>query len=261
MSRVKRVLFVFWHRLGDNILATPAIRKYKQATGNFVGWAMLRRFQAAELFKQNPYIDQLHWISDAWNDFGSYAAGSAEVVKEATALVIEHGYDELKVIRHKERKGSKILGTAAEMGVVLNADVHTSVYYNPEELRAFFKVVPLPAEYVFFHGRTGYSPKDWSQKLVEQWLQQQGVTLPVVSSDAWDHTKIPIAFAMEVMRRAWYIIVADSVMYHAAHAMDLKIDLAYFARGSRVWERVHPLHSGRETIIYELDALERTVLQ
>ena len=44
------MLFLFWHGLGDNILATPVIKQYKQATGNFVGWAMLSRFSKAGLF-------------------------------------------------------------------------------------------------------------------------------------------------------------------------------------------------------------------
>jgi ADP-heptose:LPS heptosyltransferase len=74
-ERKKKVLFVFWHGLGDNILATPAIKKYKLMTGNYIGWAMLRRFKKAKLFEENPYIDQLHWISDAWNDFKNYKNG------------------------------------------------------------------------------------------------------------------------------------------------------------------------------------------
>lgn len=260
MSKPRKTLFVYWHGLGDNILATPAIRKYKQTTGNFVGWAMMRRFQPAELFKQNPYVDQLHWTSDAWNDFKSYAIGRAKVTAEAKAIAKKHGYDELKVIGHKDRKCSKILCTAAEMGVALNGDVHTEVYYKPEELQPFFKAIPIPDEFVFFHGVTGFAPKDWPQESVEQWLRQQGIELPVVSSDMWDHTKIPIAFAIEVMRRAKYIVVADSVMYHAAHALDLKVDLAYFERGVGVWQRVHPLHPNKETIIYDLADLECTVL-
>ncbi len=252
----KRVLFVYWHGLGDNILATPAIRKYKQTTGNFVGWAMLRRFQPAELFKQNPYVDRVHWTSDAWNDFESYAVGRKKVVQEAAAIAAKHGYDELKVIGHQNRKCSKILCTADEMGVALGGDVHTEVYYKPEALRPFFKTIPIPAEYVFFHGITGFPPKDWPQKSGRAWLRRQKIEIPIVSSDAWAHTKVPIAFAMEVMRKAKYIVVADSVMYHAAHAMDLKIDLAYFERGIGVWRRVHPLHAGRETIIYSLAELE-----
>ena len=49
-------------------------------------------------------------------------------------------------------------------------------------------------------------------------------------------------------------------MYHAAHAMDLKVDLVYFARGLSVWKRVHPLHVAKETISYNLAAIKRGLL-
>ena len=33
---MSKTLFLFWHGLGDNILATPAIKKYKKYTDNCV---------------------------------------------------------------------------------------------------------------------------------------------------------------------------------------------------------------------------------
>ena len=47
-------------------------------------------------------------------------------------------------------------------------------------------------------------------------------------------------------------MVADSVMYHAAHAMDLYIDAVYFERGEEAWQAVHPLHSTKENVIFSL---------
>jgi hypothetical protein len=35
-----KTLIVFWHGLGDNILATPAIKKFKETTGDYIGWMM-----------------------------------------------------------------------------------------------------------------------------------------------------------------------------------------------------------------------------
>lgn len=250
----KRVLFVFWHGLGDNILATPAIKKYKLTTGNYIGWAMLRRFKKAALFEKNPYIDQLHWISDAWNDFKSYKYGCKQVIKEGKAIKKTFGYDEMRVIDHKSSSKHKIFRTADEMGITLEKDeVHTEVYYDPEELKPYYEKVDLPQEYVFFHGKTGVPSKDLPLELAKRWLKQHGINLPIISPDfTWDYREFPIAFAMDVMRKAKYIVVADSVMYHAAHAMDLYVDLAYFARGEEAWRVVHPLHSNKENVVYSL---------
>ena len=47
---MSKTLFLFWHGLGDNILATPAIKKYKESTGNYIGWMMLDRFKTCKAF-------------------------------------------------------------------------------------------------------------------------------------------------------------------------------------------------------------------
>ena len=60
-----KVMIVYPHGLGDCILATPALRSYKNKTGNFVGFAMLERFRSSELFKHNPYVNELIYTKDA----------------------------------------------------------------------------------------------------------------------------------------------------------------------------------------------------
>ena len=105
----------------------------------------------------------------------------------------------------------------------------------------------------FFHGKTGVPVKDLHIEKAKQWLKANNIDLPLCSPDfTWHIQYFPISFAMDVMRKAAYIIVADSVMYHAAHAMDLHIDLAYFARGNKVWKAVHPLHTNLENVVYHI---------
>ncbi len=252
-SDKKKVLFLFWHGLGDNILVTPVIRQYKQTTGNFVGWAMMRRLRGASLFDDNPYIDRLHWISDVWNDFKNYSQGAKSVIKEGKAIRKEFGYDEVCVIAQKNISKHKILWAADLMGVELGNDMHTQVYYDPEKIAHLYKTITLPEEYVFFHGKTGAPSKDLPLEKAKKWLRRKGIDLPIVSPDfTWNYMEYPLAFAMDVMKKAKHIVVADSVMYHAAHAMDLYIDYAYFARGKETWEIVRPLHSEKENVVFEL---------
>jgi hypothetical protein len=236
-SGKKKVLFLFWHGLGDNILVTPVIRRYKQTTGNFVGWAMPRKFRSAALFESNPYIDQLHWTSDAWHDFKNYSQGCKRVIKEGKAIKKEFGYDELCVIFEKNISKHKIYWAADMMGVDLNNDLHTEVYYDPEKIKHLYMSISLPEEYVFFHGKTAAQSKDLSLEKAKEWLSQEGIDLPIVSPDfSWNYQEYPIAFAMDVMKKAKYIVVADSVMYHAAHAMDLYV----------------ALHTDKENVVFAL---------
>jgi hypothetical protein len=176
------------------------------------------------------------------------------VVKEGKAIKKAFEYDEMCVIDHKSSSEHKIFRTANEMGITLEEDeLHTEVYYNPEALKPYYAKVDLPSEYVFFHGKTGAPSKDLPIEAAKRWLTRNNIDLPIVSPDfTWDYRDFPIAFAIDVMRNAKCIVVADSVMYHAAHALDLNVDFAYFARGEEAWLVVHPLHSNKETILFTL---------
>jgi hypothetical protein len=102
--------------------------------------------------------------------------------------------------------------------------------------------------YVFFNGKTGVPSKDMSVEMLDKF---NGEGLKVVSPDwSWNYKETPIALAADLMKRAKYRVLADSALYHIAHAMDLRVDLAYFGRGKEVWDRVHPLHSNNEKVIY-----------
>ena len=140
------------------------------------------------------------------------------------------------------------------MGVELKeGERHTDYFYDEARIQGYYKNIQIPKEYVFFHGRAGVPKKRLTLERAHRYLEERGIDRPIVSPDfTWDHTKVPIAFAVDVMRKAKHSIVADSVMYHIAHAYDLNIDLAYFARGKDIWRQVHPLESkGTERVIYK----------
>lgn len=248
-----RILFLFWHGLGDNILATPALRKYKkQYPDHFVGWAMLKRFQQACLFDDYSYIDQLCWISDAWNDFSSYEEGKEKVIQEGYRLARLNGYESVIPITHSQKGIHKILRTMQEMNIQLDEnEVHTEYIYDEKKAQQFYSQAMIPKDYVFFHGKSGVADKNLSEQRVLNELRQLNIHLPLVSPDFWEDGRFPIYFWVDVMRKAKYIYVVDSVFYHMAHAFDLKVDFAYFKRGTKVWDVVHPLHYSEENIVFE----------
>ena len=244
-----KTLILFWHGLGDNILATPAIKLFKLSTGDYLGWTTLKRFRSARLFQFNPYIDRIHYVSDAWNDFDSYEEGVQAVTKEAYSIADRCGYDRVVVVNHKSSKKHKILRTAEELGVDLCGDYATETYLGNDA----DKDIALPDKFYFFHGRTGLSIKDLPLGFVRNFIAKMGYEqYPIVSPDfTWKETDFPILLSAQCMKRAQGIFVADSVMYHMAHSLGLSVDLAYFARGPEVWRQVRPLHTG---------AIERHIL-
>lgn len=251
---MRKTLILFWHGLGDNILATPAIKSFKEVTGDFVGWAMLRRFRKSRLMDFCPYIDRLHWVSDAWNDHGDYANGKRAVRQEAESICKDSGYHRLIVVDHQSSNRHKILRTADELGVSLDEKrINTQVWFPSDLAKKRVSELNLPARFAFFHGKTGVPEKDLPLAEVKTWISRKGIELPLISPDfSWDITSEPIFVSFEVMRSAAIICVADSVMYHAAHAMQLNVDFAYFQKGKAVWNVVRPLHKAKEMVAFSL---------
>lgn len=239
-----KVLFLFWHGLGDNILATPAIKAYKeQHPDHYIGWAMLRRFQSAQLW--NPHIDEYHWVSDAWNDFRSYQEGCKQVVIEAKQIERTNGgYDKLIVIDHKSSGKHKIYRNADEMGVTVN-DPKTEFYFQ-------YPKTEHNKRLIFFHGRTGVSNKDLPLNYIIR--RRKEIQLLIKHKDIINaDINKPLWYWAEWLFDASDIYVVDSVYFHVACALGIKPTLSYFARGKAIFDVVKPLHMDvSSSVIYQL---------
>lgn len=259
---IPKVLIVYPHGLGDCILATPAIREYKKQTGNFIGFATLERFRSAELFKHNPYVDEIVYTKDAWNDFPNFRVGKEAVETFCWEYAKEHKYDEIKMIDHSP-DGSKILDCfkILRRGLPIEesseSDVlpyyHTEVYLTDEDREWAENTIKGiggdSSQLGFIHSETGVPSKDLPRRYGIDWIAKKFGSIPWFEAVKAQ----PITNAFALLKRATAICVTDSVYYHAAGAMDKDIDLAYFARGPQVYHRVKPLHKVKQNIVYELE--------
>ena len=217
-----KVLFLFWHGLGDHVLATPAIKAYrKKHPDHHIGFTILERFKSAQY--HNPNVDQWHYIPDAWNDFGTPQKGFDAVERIARMIKADEGYHEFVIVNHKSSGKHKIHRTADEMGVIVE-DVKTEFYfpYEPQE----------KMENDFFHGKTGVPNKDLD---IDLWVFN-----PDKSVNA--NPNMPLWYWAEYLPHSFRIVVADSVYFHIACALGRVPDIAYFARGTEVFNVVKPLH-------------------
>ena len=95
-KRPQKRLLVFWHGIGDNVMATPALRAFRRKhPHDFIGFMYLERIHKDGLMKGNPYIDELYTCSDAWDDYPNYETGVTAVMEEAKAVARREGYDEI----------------------------------------------------------------------------------------------------------------------------------------------------------------------
>ena len=246
-----KTLLVFWHGLGDTILATPALRKYRSTCDDYIGWMMPEIYMKTGIMDHCPYVDELHAGSEPRTCCDDYDAGIRIVLKEAEAVKREHGYDRVVVIDHRSSGKHKILRTADEMGVTLKlrSELKTEFRYDAAALVPYYERLQLPDEFLFFHGRSGVPKKDFPLDLAKRLMRKKKIDLPIVSPDfSWDISQTPIAFAADVMKRAKYRFFVDSSLYHIAHALRLRVDAAFFKRGVRIWRIVKPLHKAEEEV-------------
>jgi len=249
-----KTLIVYPHGLGDCILATPAIKSYKKETDDFIGFAMLERFKSSELFEHNPYINELIYTKDAWNDFDSYKIGLENVKEYCYHIAKEKGYDKIILIKHSPT-GSKILDCAKALDLELK-DFHTEIYTSDRDKEAannLLNILDVEYPFGFAHSKTGVKSKNIPEEYAGNWLKKYGMKSVVEIDISYYHLAYSVNVSFEIMRQAEKICVADSVYYHAACAIDKKIDLVYFAKGESVFNRVKPLHTVEQNIKWKLE--------
>ena len=242
-----KTLIVYPHGLGDCILATPAIRQYKKQTGDFIGFATLERFRSAELFKNNSYVDEVIYTKDAWNDYRTFDVGVRDVAAYCDRYAKDNYYDQTITISHSPA-GNKILDCFEALDLEGAFDFHTEVYLTDEDHEWAEKKIH-GREFGFIHSKTGVENKDLPKGYGHKWITREFPGLPRFEVDMVH----PITRGFALLKQASAVVVTDSVYYHAAGAMDVDVDLAYFARGINVYNRVKPMHRVNQNIQYLLE--------
>lgn len=249
------MLIIYPHGLGDIILLTPALHAL-WISGEDVHVAVLKRFRDTEILEACPYATVYHVLPDPWNDCSrvkcrEFGNDFAHTLK-ATPFWIWHNPH-----THKIHYNFYALG----LGRPPVAELHTHVYITEEHKLAALEWIDgadlTGKPFVFIHADTGMpgktnagGKKDFDPDVATQWAMNRWPDLSraVVVGESFKKTSMPVPVQFAIMRHAGRRVLADSVFYHAAHAMDLRVHFAYFGRGQGVYDRVKPLHDVRETV-------------
>ena len=242
-------LFVSYHGLGDNILLTPVLRKYKEDNPEVsIGFTHLRRLPVNELLGGCPYIDEFVPVSDAWNDFGDVNVGFNAVMEEASIYARNNGYGKVTAITTSPNFGitHKIHRAAHELGLAVS-DYKTEIFPKiTDDVRMeadkFLESVEEP--YVFLHLKTGNPPKDINKGVIANFLSD----ISPMQTIEYGSKSIPahhlplgnIPLEMEILSRCSQVVCADSFIMHAACALGIPT-VAIFISTLPEW--VIPLHN------------------
>ena len=204
-------------------------------------------------------MDEVIYTTDAWNDYDNFQTGMIDILSYCDWYMRSNNYDSMIHINHSPR-GSKIIDCFEALGVPwaqCDKFVHTEAYLTDEDhewakkkrsdLLIHFKY----PTFGFIHSKTGVPNKDFPTGYSRKWMGKYHGNIP------WHKVDMiyPITRGFALMDLADVVVVADSVYYHAAGAMDKDVDLAYFARGKPVYDRVKPLHDVKQNIVYELEVV------
>lgn len=248
------MLILYPHGLGDIILLTPALRELAADPPHV---AVLRRFKGTDILAGCPWIEQVHYVlPDPWND--TDRAGCRQWGERyardrcLTPVWIWHPPQMHKILYNAHVLDVELLSHQTEVWI------DDEVRETADDWLSGHTGEP----YGFLHCSTGMPglstaavKKDFPSAWGHQYLKGKGVrdVVEVGKSFAKDAFPMPVQF--EIMRRAEVLCLADSVFYHAAHALNKKVDLAYFGRGKGVHRRVRPLHEVCEWVVWDLPSL------
>ena len=130
---MKNLLILYPHGLGDCILLTPVLRNYFFNTGQKAAVAVLERFRTARIFDNNPYVSEIVYTKDAWNDFDNPQLGFQTVFETCAKWCEENNY-EMVMPKHDNWNHSKILINFKYCGVEPTS-VFTEVFTTDEDKR------------------------------------------------------------------------------------------------------------------------------
>ncbi len=251
---MKDLLILYPHGLGDCILLTPAIREFYYKTGNKVHIATLERFRTAKFFENNPYVDKIFYTKDAWHDYPNSQVGFFSLKEEWKQFAKDNGFSGFVMPMHSEPI-NKIVLNCQHLGITKASSYKTEVYTSKQDAERAKELVSSlvsDSNYGFVQTTTGVPSKDLPQGYGRKYLNDMGIESVIEIGKEINFLDENINVQFEILRTAAAVCIPDSVFYHACHAMDKKVDFAYFGRGPGVYERVRPLHEVQERIVYKL---------
>tara|TARA_R110002051_G_scaffold324374_1_gene421322 strand:- start:958 stop:1755 length:798 start_codon:yes stop_codon:yes gene_type:complete len=255
---MKKLLILYPHGLGDCILLTPTLRNYFFNTGNKASVAILERFKSAKIFDNNPYVDNIIYTKDAWNDFDSPEEGFNIVKKQCEEWGKQNGYEKIVMPQHNDWRYSKILINFSYCDIKPTS-VFTEIFTSDEDRKTaknFIKQKVSNKPFGFVQTVTGRPLANLPKGYGKLWLKKyKGLQNIIEAGIDFDISQFNINTQIEIMRLSSAVCLPDSVFSNACGAIGKPIDHLYFSPtwGIKGYKRVEPLHSVRQNVVYELD--------
>ena len=243
---VKKVLFVFWHGVGDCILATPAFREYHKKNPNTkISIAVKQSVYDSKFFEECDYIDNIYVISNPW-DYNLKQEGKKVLDREVSSILSKNKIDEVIYIPQYLLHGvHKITRVYREIGLGRVTNKKTEVYIskNDEKKAKQWLEKNNKKDFIFLHKKSELPKKDLPEEIANKFISNNFKDSDIIEPGiSYDIKNKSIGFSFAILKQAKGIIVVDSAFMHAADALRKPIDYAYFNLRPGVSSEVKPLN-------------------
>ena len=243
------IIIYYPHGLGDCILLTPTInvlrKQYKQ-----IVVIIQERFASGNVESIFGNDVCIKYCKDVWQN-GNFKEDSRKFKTFSDRIGFDyvdiwHPQDQHKIIYNMQ---------SCNIGGIYNTTVNITSKdkYIADCITKTLKL----KDYAFVQTHTGVSAKDFPVGFAEQYISKHTSIKQIVEIDkTFGYNEISLGVWFSLLDRASFIMVPDSLYFHAACALNKKIDIAYFAKGVSCWNRVKPLHNVRiDRLIFKLEEL------
>ncbi len=253
----KPPLIIYPHGLGDCLMLTPAIREYYLKYGQKVNVMILERFKSSQIFCNNPYIQNIYFCKDPWNDFDTKKTGFQQVKKLGIKIAKENNLSPL-FIKHKGSK-HKILINCSKLKVKTSYKIDIFINLNDFlEANNFIKKSTNGLPFAFVQSKTGAGaskdlPDDFGRKWIIKHTKIDSI-IEVGKSFQFNEFNINTQFA--ILQKASYICLPESVFYVACSGLNKNIDFIYSGRGPETYNRIRNINTNiYENVYYKIPDL------
>ena len=235
-----RVLFLFWHGIGDAIMSLPCFEAYKkQHPDTFVGVATLKNRGKSIVEILQPCVDEiLPVLDEPWRWVELYGKeleyGRSIVRDQGAKLAAELEYDEVnEIVMSPLMTSFKTDRVAMEMGVYPLENTQPVISVDDQYIRFGSNfVTPLKSPVLFFHCVAGNRNKTLTPEQASSILSkfEYGSVIECGSAYFQQSTKYAPRSIREtcgILKSVDSIVCIDSTVMHLANAMGLDVNVIF----------------------------------
>jgi len=230
---MSKILIVYPHGLGDCVLLTPALRKYKQICPDVkISLASLERFGSkVEELLEFTFIDEfLPILLDPWKDVKSYNEYLDNIKELEKSVKYKYlgKYDNIITLPLKRQPGfkmHKIFRAADELGIKFDKieELATELTFRQDYAKKameYFSQYDKP--WLILHNKAGNPPKEFGSDIIEKMMNEMFNQFTVFEfgrkscSRSIELPEDDMRFSKALIAYADFVCAIDSVVMHIA---------------------------------------------